>query len=93
MTVLEYFDAFESYLAQLEYYDESFYLTKFIFGLRPALLTQVFAQRLVTLLEAKVLAETVELTQSMVKAHQSEKKMTKAAWHRGTQERRSSRLF
>ena len=33
MTVLEYFDAFESYLAQIEDYDESFYLAKFIFGL------------------------------------------------------------
>ena len=43
MTILEYFDAFELYLAQLEDYDESFYLAKFIFGLRPALLTQVFA--------------------------------------------------
>ena len=43
ITVLEYFNAFESYLAQLEEYDESFYLAKFIFGLRPALLTQVFA--------------------------------------------------
>ena len=67
MTVLEYFDAFESYLAQLEYYNESFYLAKFIFGLRPALLTQVFAQYLATLLEAKVLAKILELTQSMVK--------------------------
>ena len=67
MTVLEYFDAFESYLAQIEDYDESFYLAKFIFGLRPALLTQVFAQHPATLLEAKVLAETLELTHSMVK--------------------------
>ena len=33
MIVLEYFDAFESCLAQLEDYDESFYLAKFIFGL------------------------------------------------------------
>ena len=56
MTVLEYFDAFESYLAQIEDYDESFYLAKFIFGLRPALLTQMFAQHPTTLLEAKVLA-------------------------------------
>ena len=69
MTVLEYFDAFESHLAQLETYDESFYLAKFILGLRPALLTQVLVQHPVTLLEAKVLAETLELTQSMVKAH------------------------
>ena len=32
MTALEYFYAFESYLAQLEDYDESFFVTKFIFG-------------------------------------------------------------
>ena len=38
MTVLQYFDAFESYWAQLEYYDESFYLAKFIFGLPLAIL-------------------------------------------------------
>ena len=43
MTVLEYFDAFESYLAQIDDYDEAFYLAKFIFGLRSTLLTQVFA--------------------------------------------------
>ena len=93
MTVLEYFDAFESCLAQIEDYDESFYLAKFIFGLRPELLTQVFAQRAATLLEAKVLAETLELTQSMVKVHRTEEKTIKVAQHRGTQERQSSRLF
>ena len=71
MTILEYFDAFESYLAQIEDYDESFYLIKFIFRFPPALLTKVFAQHPVTLLEAKVLVETLELTQSMVKSHQS----------------------
>ena len=92
MTVLEYFNAFDSCLAQLENYDELFYLAKFIFGLRPALLTQVFAQHPATLLEAKVLAETIELTHSIVKAHQSEKKTTKVAWHSGTHERRSGRL-
>ena len=67
MAVLEYFDAFESYLAELENYNESFYLAKFIFGLRPALVTQVFALHPATFLEAKVLAETLKLTQSMVK--------------------------
>ena len=77
MTVLEYFDAFESYLAQIEDYDESFYLAKFIFGLRPALLTQVFAQHPATLLEAKVLAETLELTQSMVKRIKVRKRRSK----------------
>ena len=42
MTVLQYADAFESYLAELEDYDKSFYLAKFIFGLRPAILTEMF---------------------------------------------------
>ena len=41
MTVLQYVDAFESYLIQLKDYDESFYLTKFIFGLCLAILTEV----------------------------------------------------
>ena len=58
----------------------------------PALLTQVFAQHPATLLEAKVFAETLKLTQSMVKMHQSKKKTIKVAQHRGTQERRSGRL-
>ena len=54
----------------------------------------MFAHRPANLLEAKVLAETLELTQSMVKSHQNEKKKTiKAAQHRGTQERRSGRLL
>ena len=52
----------------------------------------MFAQRPATLLDAKVFAETVELTQSMVATHQTEKKTIKAAQHRGTQERRSGRL-
>ena len=93
MTVLRYFDAFESYFVQLEDYDESFFVTKFIFGLCPSILTQVFMQHPATLLEAKGIAEDLELTQSMVKAHQIEKKATKAAQHSGTQERRSGRLY
>ena len=85
---LQHADAFESYLAQLEDYDESFYLTKFIFGLCPAILTEVFVQRPATLLEAKRIAEELELTQMMVKMHQTsvKKKTTKTAQHRGTQE-------
>ena len=74
MTVLQYFDAFESFLAQLEGYDESFFMTKFIFGLRPSILTQVFVQHPATLLEAKGIAEDLELTQSMVKAHQTKRR-------------------
>ena len=91
LTVLQYADAFESYLAQLEDYDESFYLTKFIFGLHPTILKDVFVQRPTTLLEAKRIAEELELTHSMVEKHQksSKKTTTKAAQHRGTQKRRS----
>ena len=92
MPVLEYFDAFESYLAQLDDYDESFFLAKFILGLRPSILTQVIVQHPATLLEAKGIAEELELTQSMVKVHQREKKTAKTAQHRGTQERQSGRL-
>ena len=94
MTVLEYFDAFESYLAQLEDCDESFFVTKFIFGLRPLVLTQAFVQYPATLLEAKGIVEDLELTQSMVKMHQKpvKEKTIKAAQHRGTRERRFGRL-
>ena len=46
ITILQYAEAFESYLAQLEDYDELFYLTKFIFGLCPAILTEAFVQQL-----------------------------------------------
>ena len=93
MTVLQYFDAFESCLAQVEDYDESFYTTKFIFGLCTSILMQVFMQHPATLLEAKDIAEDLELIRSMVKAHQKENKTIKAAQHSGTQERRSGRLF
>ena len=86
ITILQYTDAFESYLAQLENYDKSFYLTKFIVGLRPAILTGVFVKRVATLLEAKRIAEELELTQLMVKMHQKfvYEKTTKTAQHRGT---------
>ena len=70
MTVLQYADAFESYLAQLQNYDESFYMTKFIFGFRPAILEEVFIQRPENILAAKRIAETLELTQQMTKKHQ-----------------------
>ena len=53
----------------------------------------MFAQHPATLLDAKVFAEMVELTQSMVAMHPTEKKMIKTAQHRGTQERRFGRLF
>ena len=94
MAVLQYADAFESYLAQLGYYDESFYLAKFIFGLHPAILSDVFVQRPSTMLEAKRIVEELELTQKMVNLHKKreKEKTTKVAQHRGTKERRSERL-
>ena len=81
-------------MAQLGDYNELFYLTKFIFGLHLAILTEVSVHRLATLLEAKRIAEELELTQTMVKMHQKfeKEKTTKIAQHRGTQERRSNRL-
>ena len=69
-------------------------MVKFIFGLRPLILAQVFVQHPATLLEAKGIVEDLELTQSMVKEHQAEKKKTiKVAQHNGTQERRSGKLY
>ena len=93
MTVLEYFDAFESCLAQIENYNESFYTTKFIFGLHPSILTHVFMQHPATLLEAKGIAEDLELTQMMVKSHHVEEKTIKTARNGDTQEKRSDKLF
>ena len=53
----------------------------------------MFAQRPATLLEAKVLAEDLQLTQSMGATHQVEKKKTiKVAQHSGTQEMRCGKL-
>ena len=42
MTVLQYADAFESFLAQMEDYDASYYLVHFIFGLRPEIMQGVY---------------------------------------------------
>ena len=61
-------------MAQLEDYDESFYLTKFIFVLRPPILPEMFVQRPETLLEARRIAEELQLTHTMVKMHQTNEK-------------------
>ena len=55
---------------------------------------QVSIQHRATLLEAKRIAEDLELTQSMVKRNQKhvKEKTIKVARHSGTQERRSNRL-
>ena len=96
MTVLQYADAFESYLAQLGEYDESYYLTHFIFGLRPEVMRGVYIQQPESLLAAKNMAEKLELTHLMTSEHQEhtrKEKTNKATQHRGTQERRSGRLY
>ena len=96
MTVLQYADAFESYLAQMGDYDEAYYLTHFIFGLRPEVLRGVYIQQPESLLAAKNMAEKLELAHLMTSEHQThtqKKKTNKAAQHRGTQERRSRKWY
>ena len=94
MTVLQYAHTFESYLAQLGDYDESYYLTHFIFGLRPEIMRGVYIQQPESLSAAKNMAEKLELTHlatSERREHTNGKKTSKQrkAQHRGTQERRS----
>ena len=92
MTVLQYADAFESRLAQIENYDESYYLVHFIFGLRPEIMRGVYLQQPTSILAAKEMAEKLELTHQCTASHQTHtktKKTNKAARQRGTQERRS----
>ena len=92
MTVLQYADAFESRLAQIENYDESYYLIHFIFGLRPEIMRGVYLQQPASILAAKEMAEKLELTHQCTASHQTHtktKKTNKATRQRGTQERRS----
>ena len=92
MTVLQYASAFESYLAQIGEYDESYYLIHFIFGLRPEIMRGVYIQQPASLLAAKNMAEKLELTCQLTSDQQkhTKKQKTSKAQHRGTQERRSS---
>ena len=91
MTVLQYADTFESYLAQLGDYDESYYLVHFIFGLRPEIMCGVYIQQPESLLAAKNMAEKLELTHHLTVGHpmHTKKQKTSKVQHRGTQERRS----
>ena len=91
MTVLQYADAFESFLAQLGDYEESDYLVHFIFGLRPEIMRGVYVQQPASLLAAKNMVEKLELTHLMTSDQQkhTKKQKTSKAQHRGTQERRS----
>ena len=91
MTVLQYAAAFESFLAQLGDYDESYYLVHFIFGLRPEIMRGVYIQQPDSLLAAKNMAERLELTHHLTVGHpvRTQKKKTSKTQHSGTQERRS----
>ena len=91
MTVLQCTAAFESFLAQLGDYDESYYLVHFIFGLRPEIMCGVYIQQPDTLLAAKNMAEKLELTHLATSEPypRTKKQKTSKAQHRGTQERRS----
>ena len=75
-------------------YDESYYLTHFIFGLRPEIMRGVYIQQPETLPAVKNMAEKLELTHlatSTLREHTKRKKTSKQlkAQYRGTQERRS----
>ena len=91
MTVLQYAATFESFLAQLGDYDESYYLVHFIFGLRPEIMRGVYIQQPDSLLAAKNMAERLELTHHLTVGFPMRTKKQKApkAQQRGTQERRS----
>ena len=64
MTVLQYADAFESFLAQMGDYDESQYLVHFIFGLRPEISRLVYIQQPASILAAKNMAERLGVDSS-----------------------------
>ena len=92
MTVLQYADAFESFLAQIDDYDEAQYLVHFIFGLQPEIMRLVYMQQPASLLAAKNMAEKLELTDLATSEPypRTKKQKTSKTQHRGTQERRSS---
>ena len=71
MSVLRYADAFESFLAQIDDYDESYYLIHFIFGLRPEIMRGVYIQQPASILAAKNMAEKLELTHQATASHQT----------------------
>ena len=79
MTVLQYADTFESYLAQLGDYDESYYLVHFIFGLRPEIMRGVYIQQPESLLAAKNMAEKLELTHHLTVGHPMHTKKQKTS--------------
>ena len=89
MSVLQYAATFESYLAQIDDYDESYYLVHFIFGLRLEIMRGVYVQQPESLLAAKNMAEKLELTHRSTSEPypHTKKKKTSKAQHRGTQER------
>ena len=94
MFVLQYAEAFESFLARIEDFDESQYLVHFIFGLRPEISRLVYLQQPESILAAKEMAERLELTHQSTAMHQRHttvKKTNKTIQHSGTQEWRNGR--
>ena len=91
MSVLQYADAFESFLAQIDDYDEDQYLVHFIFGLRPEISRLVYIQQPASILAARNVAEKLELTHQATELHQRhmKEKKTSKAQQKGTQKRRS----
>ena len=88
MSVLQYAEAFESFLARIEDFDESQYLVQFIFGLRPEISRLVYLQQPASILAAKEMAERLELTHQATAMHQRHTKMkktNKTIRHSGTQ--------
>ena len=61
--MLQYAAKFETCLAKMENYDEQMFLSIFIFGLRADLAEDVFIRRPKNILEAKKIAEEMELAQ------------------------------
>ena len=87
MSVLQYADAFESFLAQIGDYDELQYLVHFIFGLRPEIMRLVYIQQPESILAARNMAEKLELTHQVTALHQTRTKKSKMskAQRKGTQ--------
>ena len=93
MSVLQYADAFESFLAQIDDYDESYYLIHFIFGLRPEIMRGSIFSSQHQYWQQRIWPRKLELTHQATESHQTHtrKQKTSKAQQKGTQEWRSGR--
>ena len=87
-TVLQYAAKFETCLAKMENYDEQMLLSIFIFGLRADLAEEVFIQRPKNILEAKKIAEEMELAQWASRNQQKKSKAARKKIRNKTQSRK-----